>query len=268
MTNLSLLNRPFLTKWITGFALTVITASPTVHAALLVDYDWTSTYNATVSPNTVGSIVYDGTGGGNGGEFVGSANTGNWSVSNSVSGWTLNSNGGDGDSVNSARTMNLLKKDTVWPGWSSGDVVFEIAALVHSQVTGSNYAQGFRLIRDNQAYFFYLGDGFIGFGDDLTGANMATYSMTTTDDFHTYQLVLGTSNASVYVDGGASIVLTAAVRSTLLSNRIEFGDPTDTNGGGSVTYSSINWTVIPEPSTALLFILGGITLGYRRRGTR
>ena len=99
----------------------------------------------------------------------------------------------------------------------------------------------------------------IGWGDDSQSA-----AVNTTSGFKTYRLdVDAAGNATVFVNGSPVLSRTGFVTSGLIA----FGD--QTNDGGSVSspdtdghfnLRQIRLTVVPEPATLVLVVLGGLAL--------
>lgn len=257
-----------------GFLLT----TPAVHSAVTVTYDWT--YNGNVLPQAAGSLKWTGSGPGTDTKF--SPNVGVDPRSTSVNGsyCTIVSTGTGGNGVDSAQTFLDHPLGSTWTGWDAGNrSIIEITAKVNSQVTTADYAQGFSLVNKNvvgrqQGYFFYLGDDFIGFSvapnQGTVGTEMTKFLMDTTDAFHTYQLVLDDDQAVVYVDGAVGASLVEDSRTAAGYFRLEFGDASTSNGGGSVSYQKIRYVSnVPEPmiGTAALLGLGVLALWHSRRCT-
>ena len=168
--------------------------------------------------------------------------------------------------------------------WVNSDLVFDLTSpgtvlVVEAtlQVVSSIFTLGFGGTTPRAGYEITMGDtngrGFTLFlSDDQLdlmnkgmGAASDSAAFDTTDGLHTYRVIASAGNAQVFADGNATPLLSASMGDPgWFDPYVAFGD--GTSAASSETYmAGISFSVIPEPSTALLLGIGLAGLGMRRR---
>jgi hypothetical protein len=189
-----------------------------------------------------------------------SNNTSGYSTLNTVDGY-LN--------LNSTMSGSHYWSMTGDPFYYSNGVIVEATMRINSSnfftnssVVRSGYYLGviddttlpvWTAISSDRAYFLYEGE------------NISSYAMINLLDgqFHDFRMVADSSGFDLYIDNVQ--VLNEPFRTGTLSspNFISFGD--QSNAGISNTdLKFFQVTVVPEPVSSTLFIIGGATLGFRR----
>ena len=121
---------------------------------------------------------------------------------------------------------------------------------------------------NGRGFTFFLSEDRIDLMNSGIGPSGASALFDTTDGFHDYRLATSNGTAKLFLDGSPTLLLTLAVGDSGLfsPNQMMFGD--GTSAASSETYlSAITFSVIPEPSTALLlgFGLSALAATSRRR---
>ena len=168
--------------------------------------------------------------------------------------------------------------------WANSNLAFDLSSpgtLVvleaTLQVVSSSYTLRFGGTTPRAGYEMTMGDvngrGFTLFLSDHQidlmnngiGAASASAAFDTTDGMHTYRIVASAGIAQVFVDGSATPLLTAPMGDPgwWYPNVVAFGDGTSAASSESFM-ADISFSVVPEPTTALLVGLGLMGLCVRR----
>ncbi|MBN2448586.1 MAG: PEP-CTERM sorting domain-containing protein [Phycisphaerae bacterium] len=148
----------------------------------------------------------------------------------------------------------------------AADWTYQVTARVNScERDYLNYAFATGVSNDTESCLLMVAPDAIGFTGDTNGWTwLVSYSVDTTDAFHTFRVTKTADMIDVFVDGMTSPCLSVD-RNTLVGwtrNRVSLGDSSH-NGMANFDISEFHWDIVPEPTT--LMLLGFGVLMLRRR---